>query len=70
LPGRSPRVPIFVTVLAGNGYAFLELYRRTKDPMWFERARAFAMTATARTFYGADLDSAARVAALMRGRLT
>jgi hypothetical protein len=31
----------------GNGYAFLKLYRRTKDPMWLERARAFAMTAIA-----------------------
>jgi hypothetical protein len=30
---------------AGMGYAFLKLYRRTKDPMWIERARAFAMTA-------------------------
>jgi hypothetical protein len=29
----------------GNGYAFLKLYRRTKDPIWIERARAFAMTA-------------------------
>ena len=29
----------------GNGYAFLKLYRRTKDPKWIERARAFAMTA-------------------------
>jgi Lanthionine synthetase C-like protein len=31
----------------GNGYAFLKLYRRTKDPIWLERARAFAMTAMA-----------------------
>ena len=31
----------------GNGYAFLKLYRRTDDPMWLERARAFAMTAIA-----------------------
>jgi Lanthionine synthetase C-like protein len=31
----------------GNGYAFLKLYRRTNDPMWLERARAFAMTAIA-----------------------
>jgi hypothetical protein len=31
----------------GNGYAFLKLYRRTKDPIWLERARAFAMTAIA-----------------------
>jgi len=29
----------------GNGYAFLKLYRRTRDPIWIERARAFAMTA-------------------------
>lgn len=27
----------------GNGYAFLKLYRRTGDPRWLERARAFAM---------------------------
>jgi hypothetical protein len=31
----------------GNGYAFLKLYRRTNDPTWLERARAFAMTAIA-----------------------
>jgi Lanthionine synthetase C-like protein len=31
----------------GNGYAFLKLYGRTKDPIWLERARAFAMTAIA-----------------------
>jgi hypothetical protein len=31
----------------GNGYAFLKLYRRTKDHLWLERARAFAMTAIA-----------------------
>ena len=31
----------------GNGYAFLKLYRRTKDTVWLERARAFAMTAIA-----------------------
>jgi lanthionine synthetase-like protein len=30
---------------AGNGYTFLELYRRTSDPVWLERARAFAMHA-------------------------
>ena len=29
----------------GNGYAFLKLYRRTKDPIWLDRARQFAMTA-------------------------
>jgi predicted esterase len=27
----------------GNGYAFLELYRRFNDPLWLDRARAFAM---------------------------
>jgi hypothetical protein len=27
----------------GNGYAFLKLHRRTGDPVWLERARAFAM---------------------------
>jgi hypothetical protein len=27
----------------GNGYAFLELYRRTGNARWLERARAFAM---------------------------
>lgn len=30
---------------AGNGYAFLKLYRRTGDQSWLERARAFAMHA-------------------------
>jgi hypothetical protein len=29
----------------GNGYALLKLYRRTKDGLWLERARAFAMAA-------------------------
>lgn len=28
---------------AGNGYAFLTLYQRTGDPLWLQRARAFAM---------------------------
>jgi hypothetical protein len=32
---------------AGNGYAFLKLYKRTGDAMWLDRARAFAMTAIA-----------------------
>lgn len=30
---------------AGNGCAFLELHRRTGDPLWLERARSFAMHA-------------------------
>jgi len=29
----------------GNGYAFLKLHRRTGDPVWLARARAFARTA-------------------------
>jgi hypothetical protein len=32
----------------GNGYAFLKLHHRTGDPIWLERARAFAMTAIAK----------------------
>jgi len=32
---------------AGNGYAFLVLYQRTGNPLWLERARAFAMHAIA-----------------------
>ncbi len=32
---------------AGNGYAFLKLYQRSADPLWLERARAFAMHALA-----------------------
>jgi hypothetical protein len=32
---------------AGNGYAFLKLYERTRDVRWLERARAFAMHAIA-----------------------
>jgi len=30
---------------AGNGYAFLKLYRRTDNTVWLDRARAFAMHA-------------------------
>jgi hypothetical protein len=33
----------------GNGYAFLKLYRRTGDPLWLARARAFAMHGIAQT---------------------
>lgn len=32
---------------AGNGYAFLKLFARTKDERWLARARAFAMHAIA-----------------------
>jgi hypothetical protein len=34
---------------AGNGYAFLELHRRTGDAFWLERARRFAMHALVQT---------------------
>jgi hypothetical protein len=30
---------------AGNGFAFLKLYDLTRDPVWLERARRFAMHA-------------------------
>jgi hypothetical protein len=33
----------------GNGYALLKLYRRTRDPVWLERARSFAMHGIAQT---------------------
>jgi hypothetical protein len=33
----------------GNGYAFLKLHQRTKDPLWLERARSFAMHGIAQT---------------------
>ena len=39
---------------AGNGYAFLKLYRRTRDRRWLERARAFAMHAISQS----ELDAA------------
>jgi lantibiotic modifying enzyme len=32
---------------AGNGYAFLALFERTRDELWLERARAFAVHAIA-----------------------
>ena len=32
---------------AGNGYAFLKLLARTRDELWLDRARAFAMHAAA-----------------------
>jgi hypothetical protein len=33
----------------GNGYAFLKLHQRTRDPVWLARARAFAMHGIAQT---------------------
>jgi len=34
---------------AGNGYALLKLFERTRDPVWLERARSFAMHGIAQT---------------------
>lgn len=34
---------------AGNGFAFLKLHTRTGDPVWLDRARAFAMHAIGQT---------------------
>jgi len=34
---------------AGNGYAFLKLFKRTNDRRWLDRARAFAMHAIAQS---------------------
>ena len=39
---------------AGNGYAFLKLYRRTGDAMWLDRARSFAMHAIAQSEHHAE----------------
>jgi lantibiotic modifying enzyme len=47
---------------AGNGYAFLALFRRTGDELWLERARAFAMHAAAQVAHAR--------AELGRGRYT
>jgi len=41
LYGRVELVPWYCR----NAYAFLKLYRRTNDPRWLHRARAFAMHA-------------------------
>jgi hypothetical protein len=39
---------------AGNGYTFLVLYHRTKDAIWLDRARAFAM----HSIYQSEADAA------------
>ena len=39
---------------AGNGYAFLKLYRRTGDAIWLDRARSFAMHAIAQSEHHAE----------------
>jgi hypothetical protein len=41
--GPPAKGPSLCHGTAGNGYAFLKLHRRTGDPRWLERARAFAM---------------------------
>jgi hypothetical protein len=40
---------------AGNGWAFLKLHRRTRDPKWLGRARRFAMHAIERRTGGRGL---------------
>ena len=47
---------------AGNGFAFLKLYDLTRDPVWLERARRFAMHAIEQVDRGRSL--------LGRGRYT
>jgi hypothetical protein len=47
---------------AGNGYAFLALFERTRDELWLGRARAFAMHAVAQV--------ARERAVVQRGRYT
>ncbi len=39
---------------AGNGYAFLALFKRTQDQKWLERARVFAMEAIMQSQVAAD----------------
>ena len=39
---------------AGNGYAFLKLFRRTGNPRWLDRARAFATHAMAQSDHMAE----------------
>jgi hypothetical protein len=43
--GRHEKGPSLCHGTAGNGYAFLRLYRRTGDSRWLERARSFALEA-------------------------
>jgi hypothetical protein len=45
--GPLAKGPGFCHGTAGNGYAFLKLYKRTGEALWLDRARAFAMTAIA-----------------------
>ena len=43
--GPPIKIPSLCHGAAGSGYAFLKLYARTKDSLWLDRARAFAMHA-------------------------
>jgi len=52
--GPLTKGPGFCHGTAGNGYAFLKLFRRTGDAMWLDRARAFAMHAIAQSERHAD----------------
>ena len=57
MPAETSRPPSFAVIseapprisichgTAGNGYAFLEVFRRTGDERWLDRARRFAMHA-------------------------
>jgi hypothetical protein len=47
IAGALSKGPNLCHGTGGNGYALLKLYRRTGEPRWLERARAFAMTAVA-----------------------
>ena len=44
-PARSRRAQPLCHGTAGNGFAFLELARRTGDEVWLHRAQRFAMHA-------------------------
>jgi Lanthionine synthetase C-like protein len=43
--GPASKGPGLCHGTAGNGYAFLKLFRRTGDQLWLDRARCFAMHA-------------------------
>jgi lantibiotic modifying enzyme len=43
--GPLRKGPMLCHGTAGNGFALLKMWERTSDPLWLERARAFAMHA-------------------------
>jgi lantibiotic modifying enzyme len=55
LAGPLAKGPGLCHGTAGNGYAFLKLYRRTGEERWLERARAFAMHAIAQSEHHARI---------------